>query len=103
MEVQKSTLRGILKNNPHSIWNSIKTMTEYKNSTTQISDDAAVPDNLNQSFACFDYQNNTVGAQMAPYKAWQCTSPTAAPGDENSHQKRSQTAYWKFVLISRGV
>ncbi|KAI4903276.1 hypothetical protein NFI96_004892 [Prochilodus magdalenae] len=44
-------------NNPCSMWNGIKALTDYKTNTLQASDDISLPDVLNQFFARFDNQN----------------------------------------------
>ncbi|KAI4891004.1 hypothetical protein NFI96_004964 [Prochilodus magdalenae] len=44
-------------NNPRSMWNGIKALTDYKTNTPQASDDTSLPDVLNQFFARFDNQN----------------------------------------------
>ncbi|KAJ8365032.1 hypothetical protein SKAU_G00138630 [Synaphobranchus kaupii] len=43
-------------NNPRSMWNGIKVLTDYKTTRQPLSDDANLPDVLNQFFACFDTQ-----------------------------------------------
>ncbi|KAI4896218.1 hypothetical protein NFI96_025832, partial [Prochilodus magdalenae] len=44
-------------NNPRSMWNGIKALTDYKTNTLQASDDTSLPEVLNQFFARFDNQN----------------------------------------------
>lgn len=47
------------------MWRGLKTITDYKSSNPQINHDRSLPDTLNQFFACFNMQNNGVGAQIS--------------------------------------
>ena len=49
-------------NDPRSMWRGIKTLTDYKSSTTQISQDSDLPDTLNRFFARFDKQHSRATA-----------------------------------------
>ncbi|KAK1888034.1 Carboxylesterase 5A, partial [Dissostichus eleginoides] len=49
-------------NNPRSMWNGIKALTDYKSTNLLPSNDAELPDVLNQFFARFD----TPGGESAP-------------------------------------
>ncbi|KAK3541028.1 hypothetical protein QTP86_012364 [Hemibagrus guttatus] len=73
----------LVNNNPRSMWRGIKAIMDYKNSTPLTSNDATLPDALNEFFACFDNQTSQVDTQTTPL-----------PRDEpvivlESHQVRS--------------
>lgn len=53
-------------NNPCSMWRGIKTITDYNSSTSQIIQDATLPDALNQFFACFNSHNTRARACITP-------------------------------------
>ncbi|KAI4875609.1 hypothetical protein NFI96_000891 [Prochilodus magdalenae] len=87
-------------NNPRSMWNGIKALTDYKTNTPQASDDTSLPDVLNQFFARFDNQNRgthhtapPVGDQTLVLKA---SSGEVHPAEGECQQgSRSGWGLWK--------
>lgn len=53
-------------NNPRSVCDGIKALTDYRGNTLLPSEDFYLPDVLNQFFACFDIQREVTSPLVSP-------------------------------------